>query len=172
MTTDKLNEWWDQYNLAGKIVGQQQRRDHVPTGLYHLVVNAFIFDGQGHVLLQQRSLQKLNHPGAWDCSADGSVLKGETAPAAIQREVDEELGLSDFVQMAQVSTFRGQDWLECWYGIIADFNVADVKRQTSDVAQVALMTVTTAQNQLRTHGIDGVAQQLVIAHDWLTDNLD
>lgn len=76
-TTDTVDEWWDQYDERGNIVGKQQRRDRVPAGRYHLVVNAFIFDQDGAVLLQQRSLSKLNHPGAWDCSAGGSALRGE-----------------------------------------------------------------------------------------------
>lgn len=160
MTADNLNEWWDQYNLAGDIVGQQQRRDPVPSGLYHLVVNAFIFDNEGHVLLQQRPVDKLSHPGTWDCSVGGSVLQGETAKAGIYREAQEELGLNvSLMKDIQIAKFRGQSWLEDWFAFVGEFTIADVKRQESEVAKVELMSIDTAQQRLQKFGIESVAQQ-------------
>lgn len=55
------------------------------------VVAAIIEDSLGRVLLAQRSLQG-EHPGLWEFPG-GKVEVGEDAPAALRRELIEELGV-------------------------------------------------------------------------------
>lgn len=93
MPADKLEEWWDIYDQQEHKIGRRQRSESLAPGEYHLVVNAFLFNQAGSVLLQQRSFDKLNFPGAWDCSVGGSVLAGEVPQVAMVREIQEELGL-------------------------------------------------------------------------------
>ncbi|MCF6420385.1 MAG: NUDIX domain-containing protein [Furfurilactobacillus sp.] len=166
-TTDTVDEWWDQYDERGNIVGKQQRRDRVPAGRYHLVVNAFIFDQDGAVLLQQRSLSKLNHPGAWDCSAGGSALRGESALTAIKREIDEELGLTSLVDLNWHDSFRGSDWVEDWFAFRGAFKLSAVKPQIAEVAQIALFSPERAVDKLQQQGIANTNKQLQKALNWL-----
>ncbi|RKF19445.1 (deoxy)nucleoside triphosphate pyrophosphohydrolase [Altericroceibacterium spongiae] len=56
------------------------------------VVAAAITDGEGHILMQQRPLNK-HHGGLWEFPG-GKVDPGETPEAALLREIEEELGLS------------------------------------------------------------------------------
>lgn len=167
-TTDTVDEWWDQYDERGNIVGKQQRRDRVPAGRYHLVVNAFIFNQDGAVLLQQRSLSKLNHPGAWDCSAGGSALRGESALTAIKREIEEELALSSLIDLNWRDEFRGSDWVEEWFAFRGDFKLSAVKRQVAEVAQIALFSPQRALDRLHQQGIANTSMQLQKALNWLT----
>lgn len=149
MPADKLEEWWDIYDQAEHKIGQHQRSETLRTGEYHLVANIFLFNQAGEVLLQQRSFDKLNYPGAWDCSVGGSVLAGETPLAAMVREVHEELGLT--VTQEQLQLFDHQiapTWIEYWFVAHLDFELSDVTIQTEEVAQVGFFNLSQAQKQL------------------------
>jgi isopentenyldiphosphate isomerase len=56
-------------------------------------VHVLIFNPQGEVFLQQRSLAKDLAPGLWDSSCSGHVDAGEDYDHSARRELGEELGL-------------------------------------------------------------------------------
>ncbi|HIT33355.1 MAG TPA: NUDIX domain-containing protein [Candidatus Faecousia intestinigallinarum] len=60
-------------------------------GEYGLVVCAWIYDGQGRLLLTRRASGK-TYAGTWENSG-GAALAGETSRQAIAREVYEETGI-------------------------------------------------------------------------------
>jgi isopentenyldiphosphate isomerase len=64
--------------------------------LLHPVIHLHIFNGDGHLFLQKRSIKKDIQPGKWDTSVGGHVDPGETTEQALLREAREEAGLSDF----------------------------------------------------------------------------
>jgi len=52
-----------------------------------------VFNKQGDLLLQKRSMSKDIGPGKWDTSVGGHVNPGEDVYSAAVREMDEELGI-------------------------------------------------------------------------------
>jgi mutator protein MutT len=56
-----------------------------------------VFNGQGDVYLQKRPEWKDIQPGKWDTAVGGHIDYGETPEEALQREVREELGITDFL---------------------------------------------------------------------------
>lgn len=62
----------------------------------HKVVHVLVFNMNGELLLQKRSMNKDVAPGKWDTSVGGHVSAGETLFEAIQREMEEELGLTAY----------------------------------------------------------------------------
>ena len=61
--------------------------------LIHLVVHLHVFDPQGRLYLQKRSIRKDTNPGLWDTSVGGHVGAGEDVTEALVREAREELAI-------------------------------------------------------------------------------
>lgn len=70
---------------------------HSGSKLLHPVVHLHIFNKEGALFLQKRSLRKDIQPGKWDTAVGGHIDYGETVEVALRREVREELGITDFI---------------------------------------------------------------------------
>ena len=82
----------------GNVVGSATRGEcHSGSHLLHPVVHLHVFNSKGEVYLQKRPEWKDIQPGKWDTSVGGHIDYGETPETALQREVREELGITDFV---------------------------------------------------------------------------
>lgn len=64
------------------------------TGLKHRAVHILVFNEQGQLFLQKRSMKKDLNGGLWDTSAAGHVDAGEDYDVSAVREIEEELGIS------------------------------------------------------------------------------
>ena len=63
-------------------------------GLRHRAVHILVFNTQGKLFLQKRSMKKDLNKGLWDTSAAGHVDSGENYTDAAIRETEEELGIN------------------------------------------------------------------------------
>ena len=89
-----MTERWDVYDLDRRPVGLTRPRGFAhPPEQCQLVVHVCLFNKQGEMLIQRRSMAKKSYPGRWDVSVGGGVLAGETAREAAVREAREELGI-------------------------------------------------------------------------------
>lgn len=59
------------------------------------IISVWIENGDGQVLLQQRSFRKKLGPGLWTCAVEGTVAGNDTFDETAAREVAEEIGLSN-----------------------------------------------------------------------------
>ncbi len=64
------------------------------TGLRHRAVHILVFNAQGQLFLQKRSMKKDLNGGLWDTSAAGHVDADEDYDISAVREITEELGIS------------------------------------------------------------------------------
>ena len=87
------SEIFDIVNDNDEIVGSASRNEVHRMGLKHRSVHLLIFNKQGSVLLQKRSMKKDTFPETWDSSVSGHVDSGETYDEALIRESWEELGV-------------------------------------------------------------------------------
>ena len=88
-----MADCWDIYDAdRQKKRGTHLRGKPLADGDYHLVVNIWVYNSRGQVLLTQR------HPGIpfglkWACTG-GSAIAGEDTLTAAVRETREEIGLT------------------------------------------------------------------------------
>ncbi|MBD5367334.1 MAG: NUDIX domain-containing protein [Bacteroides sp.] len=92
-------------DLQGNVTGKATRREcHSGSMLLHPVVHLHVFDTDGNIYLQKRSLNKDIQPGKWDTAVGGHVDYGETVECALRRESREELGL-EHIEPAHLVTY-------------------------------------------------------------------
>jgi isopentenyl-diphosphate delta-isomerase type 1 len=87
------DEIFDVVNEHDEVIGQSTRREVHARGLRHRAVHVLVFDAQGRVFLQKRSMAKDSAPGCWDSSCSGHLDAGEDYLPAARRELAEEIGL-------------------------------------------------------------------------------
>ena len=95
---DNDNELFPVVDEEGNVTGKITRSDaHGGSKVLHPVVHLHVFNSRGDLYLQKRPEWKDIQPGKWDTACGGHIGYGETLCEALEREVREELGITDFV---------------------------------------------------------------------------
>ena len=87
------DELLDVVDAEDRVIGVRRRGDIHAEGLMHRAVHVLVFNAQGELFLQKRSMSKDEQPGRWDSSAAGHVDSGEDYHQCAERELAEELGI-------------------------------------------------------------------------------
>lgn len=91
-------EWFPLVNEKGETIGKATRQEcHSGSKLLHPVIHLHIFNKNGDLYLQKRSMTKYIQPGKWDTAVGGHIDFGETVKEALKREVFEEIGVTDYI---------------------------------------------------------------------------
>lgn len=90
-------------DLDDNPVGTMEKLEAHQKGLLHRAFSVFIFNSEGHLLLQQRALTKYHSPGLWTNSCCSHPRPGEDIMRAADRRLREELGFS--VKLTSVFDF-------------------------------------------------------------------
>lgn len=78
-----------------RILGYRSKAEcHDDDGILHRAFSIFIFDPEMQLLIQKRAAQKRLWPLYWSNSCCSHPRKGEELEIALQRRLDEELGLT------------------------------------------------------------------------------
>jgi isopentenyldiphosphate isomerase/intracellular septation protein A len=97
MHKTRNEEWLPLVDMDGKITGKALRSlCHTNKDLLHPVVHMHVFDNNGNLYLQKRSMHKLVQPGKWDTAVGGHISFGEDLMQSLKREAREEIGLIGF----------------------------------------------------------------------------
>ncbi len=76
-------------------IGFRSKADcHDGDGVLHRAFSLFLFNDEGHLLLQQRSEQKRLWPGYWSNSCCSHPRRGESLSIATMRRLDDELNVA------------------------------------------------------------------------------
>jgi isopentenyldiphosphate isomerase len=101
---DSLDDLVPLVDEVGNITGSATRRHcHDGSKLLHPVVHLHVFNSRGELYLQKRPDWKDIQPGKWDTAVGGHVDFGENVEQALKREVQEELGITDYVPKRLIS---------------------------------------------------------------------
>lgn len=94
---DNQSEMFPIVDEEGNILGAISRGEaHNGTKVLHPVVHLHVFNSKGELYLQHRPEWKDIQPDKWDTATGGHVDLGESVEMALRREVEEELGITDF----------------------------------------------------------------------------
>lgn len=94
---DNAEEMFPVVDEEGNIISAATRGEcHGGSKLLHPVVHLHLFNSKGEMYLQKRPEWKDIQPGKWDTAVGGHVDLGESVEMALHREVEEELGVTDF----------------------------------------------------------------------------
>ena len=109
-------ELFDVVNERDEVIGRQTRSEVHRLGLKHRAVHVLVFNSQGQVFLQKRSMAKDRQPGLWDSSASGHLDCGEHYDACAIRELHEEIGLEgiNLVRLFKVHASEETDQEHLW----------------------------------------------------------
>lgn len=84
---------FDIVNERDEVIDRKPRSEVHARGLLHRAVHVLVFNSQGEIFLQKRSMKKDRQPGVWDSSCSGHVDAGEDYDQTAVRELGEEIGL-------------------------------------------------------------------------------
>lgn len=91
-------EWFEIVDEHDRVVGRRLRSEcHGNPAYVHRVAHVLVFNSDGKLILQKRSANKDIQPGRWDTSVGGHLDPGENYLQAAQREMREELSITDVV---------------------------------------------------------------------------
>jgi len=88
------DEIFDVVDENDRVIGREARAEVHRRGLLHRAIHVLVFNSQGQIFLQKRSMSKDTFPGAWDSSSSGHLGCGEDYDVCAVRELQEEIGLA------------------------------------------------------------------------------
>jgi len=145
----KPTEYFPIINEDGVVIGRATRKEcHSGTFLLHPVIHLHVFNSQGELYLQKRTMDKDIQPGKWDTSVGGHVDYGEEIEDALRREVREELAITDFkptflIRYKFVSD-REAEMVHCYYSIYD----GDILADPSEISVGKFWDIKEIENQL------------------------
>ena len=98
----RATDIFDVVDRSDKVLRQELRAVVHREKLLHRAVHVFVFNKAGQLYLQRRSMAKDTSPGKWASSCSGHVDSGEDYDKAAGRELIEEIGLHNPVDLKRL----------------------------------------------------------------------
>ena len=142
------NELFDVVDENGVITGQVLSRDEVhKKGIWHSAVGLAIINDKDEILLQQRTPDKEKNPNMWDLSVAGHISSTETPLDTVEKETEEELGLTvdreKFMHIGRIKqeqvfseNFIERQHYDIYVLELNDLKIEDIKIQESEVQDI------------------------------------
>jgi isopentenyl-diphosphate delta-isomerase len=122
------------------------------------VATLWLVNEYGEVLLAQRSYKKTNEPGMWGPSVTGRLDRGESFDQALEREVQEELGLTpaDYTpHFLAEQIFNHPDGeqrkFRAYYATLPKAKTNQIRVQESEVEGVAWFSLADIEARMQVH---------------------
>jgi len=116
-------------NVVGAVPRREMRARHLP----HRSTYILVFNSQGELYVQKRTMTKDVFPGYYDIAAGGVVLAGETYEQGAERELEEEMGIRG-VPLNRLFEFYFEDeYTRLWGCAFACVHDGEVALQEEEV---------------------------------------
>lgn len=127
----------DEHN---NVVGTAPRREMRARRLPHRSTYILVFNSQGELYVQKRTLTKDVYPGYYDPVTGGVVLAGETYEQGAVRELAEEMGIREVPLTWLFEFYFADDRTRVWGGVFSCVYDGIIIPQEEEVESVSLMT--------------------------------
>jgi isopentenyldiphosphate isomerase len=128
----------DEHN---KVLGAVPRREMRAKNLPHRSTYILVFNAQGELYVQKRTMTKDVFPGYYDPAAGGVVLAGESYEQGAVRELAEEMGIRDVPLTWLFDFYFADERTRVWGGAFSCVYDGKVTLQEEEVEDVALMPI-------------------------------
>ena len=124
-----------------KTAGRDEMREN---GLLHRVTFVLVFNAQGEILVQTRTMFKDWYPGRVDLAAGGVMTAGESYEESAGRELQEELGIRsalDFEFKIYFEDNNSSPSAKSWGSVYSCLSEGPFVLQPEEVDQVCFMAI-------------------------------
>lgn len=95
-------------NKQDQEIGTERKLKVHQEGLLHRAFSIFVFNAHGHLMLQQRALDKYHSGGLWTNTCCGHPRPNETTFSAAHRRLQEEMGFDCDLQEVRTVTYQAK----------------------------------------------------------------
>ena len=127
----------DEHN---KVIGAVSRREMRAKNLPHRSTYILVFNAQGELYVQKRTMSKDVFPGYYDPATGGVVLAGESYEQGAVRELEEEMGIRNVPLTWLFDFYFTDERTRVWGGAFSCVYDGEVVLQEEEVEGVTLMT--------------------------------
>lgn len=149
-----------------QVIGQKSRAEMDYSTDTCRVSAVWIINSSGEVLIAQRKFTKKRDPGLWGPSVAGTVEAGESYEKNAQKEVEEELGISNFTlkELAKIQASPHRNYFCQVYSALVDLPIEDFSIQEDEVEQIRWISL----EELRKDIEGSPKNYLASMQDWVT----
>ena len=122
------------------VIGTAPRSQMREEKLCHRATYVFIFNAQGQLYVQERTLNKDIYPGFFDPATGGVVAEGESYDQAAIRELSEELGIENTPVTPHFHFFFHNNDCQVWGRVYSCHYDGEFNLQKEEVADVVFET--------------------------------
>ena len=137
-STDEIVAIVDKGN---NVVGSAPRREMRAKRLPHRSTYILVFNSQGQLYVQKRTLTKDLFPGYYDPAAGGVVLAGESYEESARRELEEEMGIRDVPLSWLFDFFYSDDHTRVWGGVFSCVYDGRIVLQPEEIESGAFLQI-------------------------------
>lgn len=118
-------------------IAVKEKKDILNSDIYR-VSALWLTNNKGEILIAQRSLNKMYHPGKWQPAVAGTVEDGESYEQNMIKEIREELGLKRLRIIIGPKNFSDGEYkfFRQLYMAQADIQLSDISMQEDEVKAV------------------------------------
>ncbi len=124
-----------------QVVGSAPRREMRAQRLPHRSTYILVFNTQGELYVQKRTMTKDVFPGYYDPAAGGVVLAGESYDESAQRELFEEMGIRDVPLTPLFIFYFTDEQTRVWGGVYSCVYDGDLVLQPEEVESGEFLAV-------------------------------
>jgi isopentenyldiphosphate isomerase len=131
------------------LLGALPRHELRERGLIGRGTFILLFNSAGELCVHRRTLSKAIYPGYWDVAAGGMVQDGESYELSAQRELAEELGVTEAPVRAHERFYFDQPGNRLWCAVFSAVWDGPLQLQPEEVSEAHFLPVDEVLAQAR-----------------------